>query len=191
MAANTVVRLAGRVIPVTFRVEGGSTLGASNGRERSFVLPRMGEINWLTELRKIEREFDGLPPEPTPTERRARRAAEQHAEKLRKERATLLGVLARFLPVVGLAGAIMLWPYHRGCGTGLFVYLGAEGVIVVGGLWLVACTWRARMAKTHGVALILVLWGLMLIGHQILPRVGYAKTDAAHPARWWCKRGKT
>jgi len=23
----------------------------------------MGEINWLTELRKIEREFDGLPPD--------------------------------------------------------------------------------------------------------------------------------
>jgi len=179
------------VIPVTFRVEGGSTLGASNGRERSFVLPRMGEINWLTELRKIEREFDGLPPEPTPTERRARRAAEQHAEKLRKERATLLGVLARFLPVVGLAGAIVLWPYHRDCGTGLFAYLSAEGVIVIGGLWLVACTWRARMAKTHGVALILVLWGLLLIGQQILPRVGYAKTDAAHPAQWWCKRGKT
>ena len=102
------------MIPVTFRVEGGSTLGASNGRERSFVLPRMGEINWLTELRKIEREFDGLPPEPTPTERRARRAAEQHAEKLRKERATLLGVLARFLPVVGLAGAIMVQKLRRG-----------------------------------------------------------------------------
>lgn len=175
------------MILVTFGIEESSALGASNGRERSFVLPQMGEINWLTELRKIEREFDGLPPEPTPTELRIRRAAEQRAEKLRRERATLLGVLARFLPVVGLAGAIVLWPYHRGCGTGLFVYLGAEGVIVVGGLWLVACTWRARLAKTHGVALILVLWGLMLIGHQILPRVGYAKTDAAHPAQWWCE----
>lgn len=147
----------------------------------------MGEINWLTELRKIEREFDGLPPEPTPTELRARRAAEHRAEKLRKERAMLVGVLARFLPVVCLAGAIVLWPYHRDCGTGLFAYLGAEGVIVIGSLWLVACTWRARMAKTHGVALILVLWGLMLIGHQILPRIGYAKTDAARPAEWWCE----
>jgi len=44
----------------------------------------MGEINWLTELRKIEREFDGLPPEPTPMELRARRAAEQRAERLRE-----------------------------------------------------------------------------------------------------------
>jgi hypothetical protein len=120
----------------------------------------MGEINWLTELRKIEREFDGLPPEPTPTELRARRAAEQRADSLRKQRATVFGVLGRLTLVVALAGAIVLWPYHRECGTGLFLYMSAEGVIVVGGLWLVACTWRARMAKTHGAALILVLWGL-------------------------------
>ena len=151
----------------------------------------MGEIDWNTELRKIEREFDGLPPEPTPTQVRARRAAELRAEKLRKERATLRGVLARLLPVVVLAGAIVLWPYRRDCGPGLLAYMSAEGVIIVGGLWLVACTWRARMAKTHGAALILVLWGLMLIGHQILPRIGYAKTDAANPARWWCAQGPT
>ena len=85
----------GPVTLVTFRVERSSTLAASNRRERSLVLPRMGEINWLTELRKIEREFDGLPPEPTPTELRARRAAEQRAERLRRERAMLVGVLAR------------------------------------------------------------------------------------------------
>ena len=150
----------------------------------------MGDINWLTELRKIEREFDGLPPEPTPTELRARRTAEQRADRLRKERATLFGVLGRLILVMALAGAIVLWPYHRECGTGLFVYLGADGVIIIGGLWLVACTWRARMAKTHGAALILVLWGLMLIGQQILPRVGYAKTNAAQPPQWWCDRGK-
>jgi len=29
----------------------------------------------------------------------------------------------------------------------------------------------------------------MLIGHQVLPRIGYAKTDAANPAQWWCERG--
>jgi len=151
----------------------------------------MDEIDWNTELRKIEREFDGLPPEPTPTQVRARRAADQRAERLRRERATLLGVLARLLPVVALAGAIVLWPYRRDCGAGLFAYMGAEGVIVVGGLWLVTCTWRARMAKSHGAALILILWGLMLIGHQLLPRIGYAKTDASNPARWWCADGLT
>jgi hypothetical protein len=146
----------------------------------------MSEVNWDTELRKIEREFDGLPPEPTPAELRARRAAEQRAEKQRKERTVRLGVQARLLLVMALAGAIVLWPYRRACGPGLFVFMGAEVMIVAGGLWLMVCTWRARMAKTHGVALLLLLWGLMLIGHQVLPRIGYAKTDAASPALWWC-----
>jgi len=97
-----------------------------------------------------------------------------------------LGVQARLVLVVVLAGAIVMWPYARECGPGLFAFMGAEAVIVVGGLWLVACTWRSRMAKTHGVALVLVLWGLMLIGHQILPRIGYAKSNPANPPRWWC-----
>jgi hypothetical protein len=146
----------------------------------------MSEVDWNTELRKIEREFDGLPPEPSPAEIRARRAAEQRAEQRRKDRAAKLGVQARLLLVTALAGAIVLWPYSRECGPGLFAFMSAEGMIVAGGLWLMACTWRSRMAKTHGVALVLVLWGLMLIGHQILPRIGYAKIDPAKPARWWC-----
>lgn len=146
----------------------------------------MSDVDWNTELRKIEREFDGLPPEPSASEIRARRAAEQRAEQRRKDRAVKLGVQARLLLVAVLAGAVVIWPYARECGTGLLAFMGAEAVVVVGGLWVVACTWRARMARTHGVALVLVLWGVMLIGHQILPRIGYAKTDPAAPARWRC-----
>ena len=36
----------------------------------------MSEIDWNVELRKIEREYDGLPPEPSANALRARRAAE-------------------------------------------------------------------------------------------------------------------
>ena len=146
----------------------------------------MTEIDWNTELRKIEREFDGLPPEPSPAELRSRRAAERRAEERRKERTTRLGVLARLTLVVALAAAIAFWPYRRECGAALFAYMGAEAMIVAGGLWLMACTWRSRMAKTHGVALLMLLWGLVLIGHEILPRIGYARSDAADPPRWVC-----
>jgi hypothetical protein len=64
--------------------------------------------------------------------------------------------------------------------------MAAEGVVVAGGLWLMACTWRHRMAKTHGVALAMMLWGLVLLAQQVLPRVGYAKSDPADPSRWVC-----
>lgn len=146
----------------------------------------MSEVDWNTELRKIEREFDGLPPEPSPAELRAKRAAERRAEERRRERAAKLGVQARLGLVVVLAAAIVFWPYRRECGVGLFAYMGAEGMVVAGGLWLMVCTWRSRMAKTHGVALGMILWGLMLIGHQILPRVGYAKSDPGKPPQWMC-----
>ena len=148
----------------------------------------MSEVDWNIELRKIEREFDGLPPEPTPAERRARRAAEQRTDELRKQRAVRLGIQARLLLVTALAGAIGFWPYRRECGLGLFAFMGAEGMIIAGGLWLMVCTWKARMAKTHGVALIVLLGGLVLIGHQILPRVSYAKADPTDRTSWWCER---
>ena len=175
-----------RVTTRTCRVVLNGTHGAATRGRRHSSSARMSDIDWKTELRKIEREFDGLPPEPSPAEIRARRAAEQRTERRRKERAVRLGVQARLVLVVVLAGAIGLWPYPRDCGRGLFAFMGAEAMIVAGGLWVVAWTWRSRMAKTHGVALVLVLWGLMLIGHQVLPRIGYAKTDAGNPARWWC-----
>ena len=148
----------------------------------------MSQVDWNAELRKIEREFDGLPPEPTPAELRARRAAEQRAEERRKERAVRLGVRVRLVLVVVLAGAIGFWPYRRDCGIGLLAFVGAEGMVVAGGVWLMVCTWKARMAKTHALALLLLLSGLMLIGHQVLPRTGYAKADPADRMPWWCGR---
>jgi hypothetical protein len=32
----------------------------------------------------------------------------------------------------------------------------------------------------------LVLWGLALGSAEVLPRVGYAKTESGNPPPWWC-----
>lgn len=146
----------------------------------------MSEIDWNVELRKVERAFDGLPPEPTPEERRAQRAAEQQARQRREESAAVVGAWARLLLVTALVGALYSWPYPRVCGAGLFAYLGAESLVVVGGLWVAACTWRTRMAKTHILALTMVLLGLGLLQVEVLPRIGYAKVDDANPPQWSC-----
>ena len=100
-----------------------------------------------------------------------------------------MGTLSRLGLVLLLAGAINFWPYPHACGAGLFEYLGAEALIVVGGLWTVVWTWRARLALAHGVALAMVLWGLVLVGMQVLPRVGYAKIDPRQPPAWGCPKG--
>src|SRR5687768_14766027 len=97
----------------------------------------MSEIDWATELKKIEREYDGLPPEPTPAELTRRRAAERREQERVRDSALRIGAWGRAALVVALATAINFWPYFRGCGVGLFAYVGAEMMVVCSGLWLV------------------------------------------------------
>ena len=95
-------------------------------------------------------------------------------------------VWARFAVVATLAMAILWWPYGRSCGFGLVAYLAASTMIVVGGVWVVACTWILRMARTHALAMLVTLWGGVLITAQVLPRVGYAASQAT----WLCGPGR-
>lgn len=148
----------------------------------------MVDTKWTAELRKIERQFDGLPPEPSNKARISRRVAERLTLEREERWGMALGALSRIALVLLLAGAINFWPYPHACGVGLFEYLGAEALIVIGGLWTVVWTWRARLALAHGVALAMVLWGLVLVGMQVLPRVGYAKIDPRQPPAWGCPK---
>ena len=100
----------------------------------------------------------------------------------RSERNAKLGVWARLSAVVLLGAAILWWPYTRSCGLGLSLYLAATTMIIVGGVWVVACTWIMRMARTHAVAMLVALWGMGLVVVEVLPRIGYA----ANQATWLC-----
>ncbi len=146
----------------------------------------MSEIDWATELRKIEREYDGLPPEPTPAELTRKRAAERREQERVRDSALRIGAWGRAALVVALATAINFWPYFRGCGVGLFAYVGAETMVVASGLWLVVWTWYGRMGRTHILAMAMVLWGLGLLAAETLPRVGYAQVDPQNPPSWFC-----
>lgn len=100
----------------------------------------------------------------------------------RYERNEKLGVWARLAVVAILSAAILWWPYGKSCGLGLATYLVATAMIIVGGLWVVACTWTCRMARTHAIAMLVALWGVGLIAAEVLPRIGYAR----HQAYWLC-----
>jgi hypothetical protein len=98
----------------------------------------------------------------------------------------MFGAGARLILVFALFGALAVWPYANDCGSGLFGYLGAEAVIVAGGLWVAFTTWRARLPKLHVLSLLIVLTGLVLIAAEVLPRTGYATVDPKHPPQMWC-----
>ena len=83
---------------------------------------------------------------------------------------------------VVLAAAMTQWPYGRACGTGLGMYLLAVIAVVGVGIWAGIHAWQARLAVPHVLAIAVVLWGLGLGLFQVLPRIGYASTEAT----WRC-----
>jgi hypothetical protein len=149
------------------------------------------EDNWASQLKKIEREFEGLPPEPSPAFKKLQSEEERRAKEKAQQRAAMFGAGARLLLVFALGAAIVIWPYSRECGWGWLGYVGVEGVIVAGGIWVAFTTWRGRLPKMHAFSLLIVLGGLVLIAAQVLPRIGYAATDPKHPPQLWCPEAAT
>jgi len=145
----------------------------------------MSGKNWDSELKKIDRMLEGASDEallpaknaPTPAAR---------AEAVAKQKGTsTLGVMARLVLAVALGIGMLFWPYDAKCGLGLAGYIAATGVVVGAGVWSSIWTWRHRSARGHILSLLLILWGGVLGAIEILPRVGYAKPDAARPG-WSC-----
>jgi hypothetical protein len=97
-------------------------------------------------------------------------------------RGSVLSVWTRVLLGVVLAGAMTQWPYGKQCGTPLFLYTGASAVVGLAGFWAAASSWRRRMGLAHVVALLVTLWGLILVAAIVLPRIGYARAEAT----WLC-----
>ena len=146
----------------------------------------MVENDWKNQLKKIEREFDGLPPEPSPAYKKMQTEAERRAQEKSMQRSALIGATARLLLVLGLGVALSVWPYENACGSGLFGYVGVEVVMLIGGLWVAVSTWKSRLPRTHIISLLIVLASLVLIAAEVLPRAGYAQVDPKHPPTWSC-----
>src|SRR3981081_3194808 len=132
----------------------------------------MVEDNWASQLKKIEREFEGLPPEPSPAFKKMQTEEERRAKEKAQQRTAMFGAGARLILVFGLGAALVTWPYSRECGWGWMGYLGVEGVIVAGGLWVAVTTWRGRLPKMHALSLFVVLARLGVLGGQVVPGTG-------------------
>jgi putative flippase GtrA len=102
-------------------------------------------------------------------------------------RAATFGLYMRVGLTVALGVGMLFWPYDAKCGPGLALYLGAVLAVVVSGVWSTIWSWRHRAARLHALSLLLLTWGLILGGLDVLPRVGYAKPTVLHPATWACK----
>jgi len=142
--------------------------------------------DWDKELAKIDRQLGSLPDEALLPARPAAGAPPAAGAGSPPAPARMAGLLARLGLVTALGVGMLFWPYPARCGAGLFAYLAAVGVLVAGGAWTAAFSWRHRSPRAHVFSLLLVLWGGTLAAIEVLPRLGYAIPTEAHPAAWFC-----
>jgi uncharacterized YccA/Bax inhibitor family protein len=160
----------------------------------------MADKNWDKELAKVDKQLASLsdeqllgpaPAAPIVAPRDAGRASAKSqpapAAPAPTKSTSAIGVYGRLTLAVLVGAAMYIWPYPARCGIGLAGYLAAVGVVIAGGLWASVWTWRHRASRAHTLSLLVVLWGLVLGAIQVLPRTGYAKPDANHPAGWLCQ----
>ncbi len=149
----------------------------------------MSDRNWDAELKKIDRQLEGVSDEamfPAKSAKSAKTpAAKAEAQQAQRTTSTF-GVFARLALAVILGVAIVFWPYSARCGLGMTAYLGAVVTLITAGAWSSIWTWRHRAGRAHTLSLLLVLWGLILGAVDLLPRLGYAKPTTDHPATWAC-----
>src|SRR5438045_1915011 len=121
---------------------------------RGFAEACVGQDDWSTQLKKIEREFEGLPPEPSAAFKKMQSEEERRSQERAQQRTAGFGAGARLILVFALGIALAFWPYENQCGSGLLGFLGVETVIVVGGLWVAFTTWRYRLPRMHTLSLL-------------------------------------
>ena len=86
-----------------------------------------------------------------------------------------LGVL------VGIGVAPGVWPYTHGCGLHLIFYLAGLTTVIAAGLWSSISSWKRRLGAAHVISQVLIIWGILLLTREVLPRVGARAT-----AVWIC-----
>jgi len=140
--------------------------------------------NWDKEMAEVDRLLQKLPDaDPTlgrggePTVRRpavARGSVSAPGATLRSSGggwlATWVKVGLGVLVAVGTAPGV--WPYSHGCGLRLIFYLVGVATVIATGVWASVASWRRHMGFAHVVSQILIIWGVLLLTREVLPRVG-------------------
>lgn len=143
------------------------------------------ERDWDKEMAEVDRLLKRLPnADPTlgrgsatPTVRRptvgggASGTGERHALGPTGGRVgTWVRVVLGLLVAVGVAPGV--WPYTHGCGLRLIFYLLGVTTVIGAGVWSSFSSWKRRLGFAHVLAQLLIVWGVLLLTGEVLPRVG-------------------
>ena len=146
----------------------------------------MAGNDWDAELKKIDKQLESLSDDELLSAGEAKTPAQREKRQVEPRETSTIGVFGRLVLATALGVGMLFWPYAARCGVGLFAYLAATAVVIGAGVWTSVWTWRHRSGKAHLLSLLLIVWGGVLGAIEVLPRVGYAKPTAVHPAYWMC-----
>ena len=154
----------------------------------------MAERDWEKELAAIDRHIAAVPDErlaaaattarassPAPGAPRGAAAPSSSARAMRPWVMWLQVAIT-----LAAAASLWFWPWSARCGAPLVGFVAAAVGVAVMGCWTAVGTWRHRLGAAHTIALLVVAWGLVVAGREVLPRVGYAIPTAEHGAQWSC-----
>ena len=145
----------------------------------------MSDIDWNLELRRIEREYDGLPPERSRTQLRLQKIQEIAAKDRFLERLALIGIWARLILIAALGVSLFWWPYGRSCGMPFAAYLFSNGIVIIGAVALAIRAWRDRLPWIFigSTACVALAWTVITL--NVIPRLGSSPAGGAS-AGWRC-----
>jgi len=145
--------------------------------------PHVSDIDWNLELRKIEREYDGLPPERSRTQLRLQKIQEITAKDRFQERLALVGIWVRLILIAALGVSLFWWPYGRSCGMPLAAYLFSNGIVIIGAGTLAIRSWQDRLPWLFSGSTVCVALAWTVIALNVMPRLGYS--PAGRPSAAW------
>ncbi len=150
---------------------------------------QVSDIDWNLELRKISREYDGLPPERSRTQLRLQKIQEIAAKDRFLERLALIGIWGRLILIAALGVSLFWWPYGRSCGMPFAAYLFSNGIVIVGAVTLALRAWRDRLPWIFigSTACVALAWTVIAL--NVMPRFGYSPAGGT-TARWSCVAGR-
>lgn len=131
--------------------------------------------DWDKELAAIDKQLESVSDAQVFPEKKGAPPAQKAVASEARVAARTWPALVRLGLAVLLGVGILFWPYANRCGIGLAGYLFAVAAIIAGGVWSAVWTWRHRTGSAHALSILLIAWGLILGGAEVLPRIGYAK----------------
>lgn len=135
----------------------------------------MTDRNWDKELAAIDKQLESVSDAQVFPEKKGAPPAQKAAATEARVATRTWPAILRLALAVMLGVGILFWPYANRCGIGLAGYLFAVAAIIAGGVWSAVWTWRHRTGRAHVLSILLITWGLILGGAEVLPRIGYAK----------------